>query len=156
MLRALFEWEGQEYERDEKGADWYWAMGIVAAALAIAAILFANYLLALLIVVAAATVALHAAKHPPLHKFMLTDEGLVIDNDLHPYQIMQSFTVFEYIEGDRPPMLSIKMESWLSPHLVVPLEKVDVDAVYAHLLHHVDESAHEHSLADLVAGWLRF
>jgi hypothetical protein len=69
---------------------------------------------------------------------------------------MRSFTVFEYIEGDTPPMLSIKMESWLSPHLMVPLEKVDADAVYAHLLQHVDESAHEHSLADLVAGWLRF
>ena len=128
----------------------------MAAAITIAAILFSNYLLALLVVIAAGTVALHAAKHPPTHRFMLTDQGLVIDNDLHPFEMMQSFTVFEYIEGDKPPMLSIKTESWISPHLVVPLHNVDADGVYAHLLDRVNESEHKHALTDLVAGWLRF
>jgi hypothetical protein len=43
-----------------------------------------------------------------------------------------------------------------SPHLLIPLEGVDVDMVYAYFLHHVDEREHHHTLPDLVAAWLGF
>lgn len=156
MPTVVFEWEGQEYEHNPKNADWYWAVGIVATAAVIASILFSNYLLAVLIVTAAVTLGLHAAKHPPTHQFKITDAGLVIDNDLHPYEHMHSFAMLEYIEGDRPPMLSIKTESWFSPHLLLPLNNVDADEMYEYLLVHIDEGEHSHSLSDLVAAWLGF
>jgi len=156
MPRAVFEWSGREYDPNPKSGDWYWATGIIATALALAALLFGNILLTLLIVIAAITLALHAAKHPPTHRFMLTDRGLAIDNDLHPFENMASFSVFEYIEGGKPPMLSIKTDSWFAPQLVIPLSGVNADAVYEYLLQHVDESQHHHSLSDLVAAWLGF
>ncbi len=155
MPEAIFEWHGSEYEHSEKGADWYWAVGVVATALIIAAILFGNYLFAFLVITAAAAIALHAAKHPPTHHFRLTDKGLVIDNDLHPFERMRSFTVFEYIDGNHPPMLSIKTDGWFHPHLVIPLHNVDADGVYAYLLTTVHEEDHEHTLSDLVAAWLK-
>ena len=31
---ALFEWEGREYDHNPKSADWYWALGIIAVAVA--------------------------------------------------------------------------------------------------------------------------
>ncbi len=157
MPRAvLFEWEGREYDYDPKSADWYWALGIIAAAGIIASILFDNYLLALLVLVAAGALALHGAKEPPLHRFRVIEEGLLIGDDLHPFRRMTSFSVLEDIEGNLPPVLSIKTESWLSPHLVVPLENADADAVYAYFLRHVDEGVHRHTLVDLVAAWLGF
>lgn len=157
MPRAvIFEWEGKEYDHNPKSADWYWALGIVSVAGTIASILFGDYLFALLIIVAAAALALHAAKYPPTHRFRLVEQGLLIGDELHPFERMISFSVLESIEGDLPPLLSIKTESWLSPHLIVPLEGVDADAVYEYFLHHVDESHHPHSLADLVAAWLGF
>src|SRR3990167_9597025 len=130
MSNAIFAWEGVEYEHNPKSGDWYWAVGIVATAAVIASVLFANYLLAVLVVIAAVTLALHAAKHPPTHRFAITEEGLVIDNDLHPYEHMRSFAMLEYIEGDGTPVLSIKTESWFSPHLLIPLNNVDADAMY--------------------------
>ena len=69
---------------------------------------------------------------------------------------MISFSVLEDIEDKLPPLLSIKNESWLSPHLMIPLEGVDADAVYMHFLRHVDEKEHQHTVADLVAAWLGF
>jgi len=153
---ALFEWKGREYDHTPKSADWYWVLGIIAAAVAIASILFGNYLLAVLILIATAAIALHAAKIPPIHQFRLVEHGLIIGDDLHPFEKMISFSVLEHVEGTFPPLLSIKNESWLSPHLVIPLEDVDVDAVYDYFLNHVDESKHEHSLSDLVAAWLGF
>ena len=153
---ALLEWEGREYNHNPKTADWYWALGIIAVALTIALVLFGNYLLAVLVIVAAAALALHAAKHPPLHRFRLVEQGIMIGDDLHPFRRMLSFSVLEDIEGELPPLLSIKNESWLSPHLLVPLVDVDADIVYAHFLQHVDEGEHPHTFVDLVAALLGF
>ena len=153
---ALFEWEGREYEHNPKSADWYWSLGIIAMAAVVTSVLFNNYLLALVIIIAAAAVALHGAKHPPLHRFRVVEQGLLIGDILHPFHRMTSFSVLEDIDGELPPLLSIKTESWLSPHLVIPLEGVDADAVYAHFLAQVDEAAHHHSLIDLVSAWLGF
>ena len=36
--KALFEWEGREYDHNPKSTDWYWALGIIAVAAAVAAI----------------------------------------------------------------------------------------------------------------------
>jgi len=153
---AIAEWEGREYDHNPKSADWYWALGIIAVAGGVASILFGNYLLAALIVIAAAALALHAAKEPPLHHFRLVEEGIIIGEELHPFEHMISFTVLEDIEGEFPPMLSIKTDHWLSPHLVIPLAGVDADAVYAYFLKHVDEDEHKHTFSDLVAAWLGF
>ncbi|MDD3531196.1 MAG: hypothetical protein PHV99_01205 [Candidatus Pacebacteria bacterium] len=153
---VIIEWEGREYDHSPKSADWYWALGIIAVAASLASILFGNYLLAVLVVIAAASLALHAAKVPPLHRFQLIEKGLTIGDELHPFERMTSFSVLEDVEGELPPLLSIKTESWLSPHLVIPLAGVDADAVYAYFLHHVDEDEHRHTLTDLVAAWLGF
>ena len=133
-----------------------WGHTIIAIAHAVAAILFSNYLLALVVIVAAVTLALHGAKHPPMHRFRLDERGLYIGEAFHPYARMTSFSVLEDIKGEFPPVLSIKTESWLSPHLVIPLAGVDADMIYTYFLQHVDESEHDHSFIDLVAAWLGF
>jgi hypothetical protein len=157
MPRAvLLEWEGREYDHNPKTADWYWVLGIVAVAATIASILFGNYLLAILIVIAAVAIALHASKEPRLHRFRLLEEGLMIGDDVHPFHRMLSFSVLEDIQGELPPMLSVKTESWLSPHLIIPLNGVDVDSVYEYFLTHVDEAEHQHTVVDLVAAWFGF
>ncbi len=153
---ALVEWEGREYDHNPKSADWYWALGIIAVAGTLASILFGNVLLAVLVIIAAAALALHAAKEPPLHRFRLVEQGIFIGDELHPFERMTSFSVLEDVEGTLPPMLSIKNESWLSPHLIIPLAGVDADAIYAYFLQHVDEDEHRHTFVDLVAAWLGF
>jgi hypothetical protein len=154
--KVLLEWEGREYDHNPKSADWYWALGIIAVAATVACVLFSNYLLATLVVIAAVTLGLHASRQPPLHRFQLVEEGIVIGDDLHPFSKMMSFSVLEDVRGEWPPMLSIKTESLLSPHLIIPLEGVDADDVYAHFLQNVDEAEHKHSVVDLVAAWLGF
>lgn len=153
---ALLVWEGREYDHNPKDADWYWALGIVSVAGTIASALFGNFLLALLILIAAITIGLHAAKEPPLHRFALVDTGITVGEEFHPFEKMVSFSVLEDVEGEYPPMLSVKTVSWLSPHLIIPLEGVDADRVYAHFLDHVIEEEHRPTLSDLVAAWLGF
>jgi len=151
---VILEWEGREYDHNPKSADWYWALGIIAVAGTTASIIFGNYLFAVLIVIATVAFVLHASKQPPLHRFRLVEQGIVIGDEMHPFERMISFSVLEDVEGELPPMLSIKTESWLSPHLIIPLEGVDADTVYAYFLERVDESEHPHTFTDLVAAWL--
>lgn len=156
MADALLAWEGREYDHNPKDSDWYWSLGIIAVAGAIAAVLFGNYVVAVLIIVAAGAVGLHAAKQPPLHQFRLFEHGLMIGDEMYPFSAILSFSVLEDIKGEYPPMLSIKTERWLAPHLIIPLEGVDADTVYAYFLSQVNEEAHHHTFADVVAAWLGF
>jgi len=156
MHSAIFEWKGKEYEPIEKTADWYWALGIIAFAASVAALLFANYLIALLILSAAFALGVHTAKEPQMHTFYITEEGLWIDDEFHPFSRMTSFSILEDIEGEMPPILSINTESLFSPRLVIPLNDIDADALYVFLYDHVDEGEHKHSWSDLLAAWLGF
>jgi len=144
----IFEWQAAEYEFQEKSADWYWALGIIATAAVIAAVLFGNVLLALVIVAAAIAIALQAAKRSKVHRFAITEQGLEIGMRLYPYDTMLHFSVLEYPDHDVPPALSIKTRSLLSPHLLVPIVDVDPDEVYEYLSFHLAEGNHEASVID--------
>ena len=152
----LFVWEGREYDHEPKSADWYIALDVIALAGAVASLIFGDYLLAVLVVIAAGALALHAAKAPPMHRFALVEDGLRIGNEFHPYASMESFSILEDREDELPPLLSIRTKSWFSPHLVIPLEDVDAEAIYLHFLERVEYEEHHHALPDLVAAWLGF
>lgn len=153
---VILEWEGREYDHNPKSSDWYWSLGIVAVASTVASVLFGNYLLAVLIVIAAVAFALHASKQPPIHHFRLVESGIMVGDDLHPFERMISFSVLEDVKGELAPMLSIKTESWFFPHLIIPLDGVDADRVYDYFLQHVDEDEHHHTFSDLVARLFGF
>jgi hypothetical protein len=157
MPRApLFSWEGKEYEHRPKTADWYWVVGIISISIAAASILFQNYLLAIVIILAAGALMIHAHKEPPLHSFILTEQGLFIGEEFHPYEKMLSFSIMEDADESFPHILSIKTESLLSPHLVIPLVGVSSEAIHRVFTSRVEEEEHRPNLTDMVAGWLGF
>jgi hypothetical protein len=151
----LYEWEGSEYAFEEKGADWYWAVGIIAIAAIIACILFGNIILALLVAAAAIAIALQAAKHPRTHRFSIYDRGLAIDDRLYLFEDMLSFSVLEYVDESLPPSLSVKTKHFLAPHLLIPIVGYDPVEIYAFFLGHVDEGRHDESLFDHLIDLLR-
>ncbi|HEX5774734.1 MAG TPA: hypothetical protein VFY28_02110 [Candidatus Paceibacterota bacterium] len=151
----IYEWEGTEYAFEEKSADWYWALGIIAAAAIIACILFNNIILALLVLAASVAVALQAAKHPRMHRFVLYEHGVAIDERLYPYEDMLSFSVLEYADESLPPSLSIKTRHVLAPHLLIPIMGHDPVEIYEFFLDRVEEGQHDESVIDRVADLLR-
>lgn len=153
---AIAVWEGTEYSFEERSTDWYWALGVVAAAATIASILFGNVLLALVIVAGATTVALQAAKHQRVHRFALYDEGVAIDNDLYLFEDMRDFSVLEYLDESLPPALSIKTNHLLAPHLLIPINDVDPYEVYEFISERLPEGMHEDTVLDRLAAYLKF
>jgi hypothetical protein len=156
MARAVFfEWEAIGYLFEEKSADWYWSLGIVAVASAIASALFGNVILALLILAASGTLALSTLKRPRMHRFRITDEGVMIDENLYEYESIVSFSVLEYIDPSTPPALSLKTRKLLAPHLLVPIVGHDPVEVYEFFATHVEEGKHDESLVDRILELLR-
>jgi hypothetical protein len=124
-------WEAYEHEHIERGSDWFWALGIVAVCGAIISILFGNVIFAILIAVAASTIALTANKPPELVRFELSDRGIRIGNELHRYSEVIAFWVEE--ERTEGPVLLVDTKKWLSPNLFIPIEGIDPDLVRAYL-----------------------
>lgn len=153
--RHIFEWEGKEHEFDDKPAEWYWALGVVSVASIIASILFGNYLLAVVLLTAAFAIGLQAAKEPGVHQFKLSEDGLMIDHRLYKFSIMHSFSMFEHIDPKQAPILSIKTNSILAPHFLIPLEGINADAMYAFLFAYIDEGEHKETLIDRAVDFLR-
>ena len=151
----IFEWQGKEYTFEQKSADWYWALGIIAVAIIVACVLFNNILLALVVAAGAASIALHAAKHPRIHRFQITDEGIAIDTNLYPFSNMLHFSVLEYADPAWPPSLSVKTKSLLVPHLLIPIEGPDPLEVYEYVLEHLPEGRHDESVIDRLVDLLR-
>lgn len=156
MARAVFfEWDADGYVFEEKSADWYWALGIIAVAAAVASVLFGNVILALLIIAAAGTLALSTLKRPRLHRFRITDEGVMIDENLYGYESILSFSVLEYIDPNLPPTLSLRTRKPLAPHLLIPISGPDPVEIYEFLADHVEEGRHDESVVDRIIDLLR-
>jgi len=155
MAQTIFEWEGTQHEFGEKGTDWFWALGILATAGVIAAILFNNILLALVIAAGAGTIAVQASKPPHIHRFRILEDGLAIDDHLYFYEDMLHFSALEYLDPKLPPALSIKTRHILAPHLLIPVIGHDPLEIYEYISQHVPEGNHEHSVIDRFVEYLR-
>jgi hypothetical protein len=147
---ALFEWHAKEYSSEEKNADWYWALGIIAIALIIVCVLFNNVLLGLVVLAAAVAVALQAAKRPRIHRFAIGETGIVIDDRLFLYDSMMHFSVLEYVDETIPPALSIKTRHLFAPHLLIPIVDHDPVKIYEYISFHLPEGKHDESTIDRI------
>lgn len=111
-------WEAPEYEHKEKNSDWFWALGIIAGAGSITAIIYKSYFFAALIIIAALTLALFSFRKPEIVKFEIAKEGFKINNSIYPYKKIKGFWL-DINEKDHQLLL-------MSNRLVVPLLSIPV------------------------------
>lgn len=130
-------WSAYEHDHIERGPDWYWALAIVAVCAAITSVLLSDYLFAILILIAAVTIALISRKPPELTQFEVSDRGVRINSNLHRFDEIISFWVLE--KTNDKPLLLIDTNKFLSPNLVIPIEHIDPDLVRAYLSERTSE-----------------
>lgn len=147
-------WEAYEHEHIERGTDWYWALGIAAVCLAVTAILFHDTLFGLLILIAAATMALHARELPPLHRFEISERGIKVDDTLHHWDDIISFWIEE--DNDASPTLLVDTTKILSPNLIIPLHDIDHAALRAFLADRCAEAPMREPLSHKIMESLGF
>jgi hypothetical protein len=155
MPRPLYEWNGEQYSFEERGSDWFWALGIIAAGAALTSILFGNILLGLVILAGAAALGLQASRQVRTHHFAVYDNGIAIDDNLYLYENMRDFAILEFLDPEQPPALSIKTNHILAPHLWIPINDHDPVDIYDYVSNHLPEGMHEETLLDRITSLLR-
>ena len=125
-------WSAYEHEFIERGADWFWALGIIAVCASALSILFSDTLFGLLILVAAVAFGLLANTPPTLATFELSDRGIRINGMLHRFDEIISFWVEDEHHHGRP-LLLVDTTKFMSPNFIIPIEGIDPHTVRAFL-----------------------
>lgn len=146
-------WSAYEHEHIERGSDWYWALGVIAVSAALTAVLFSNVLFAILILVAAGTIGLTASRPPELHEFELSDKGIRIGNDFHPYDSIISFWVDEELES---PLLLVDTTTFMSPNLIIPIGDMTPESVRSYLRPYAAETPMKEPLSHKILEFFGF
>ena len=132
------EWQSEEYEYRHKSPDWFWALGIMAVAGAVVAILFGNFLFAIVIILGSVTLSLHAKRTPEIVNYRIDKKGVRAGKTLYPYASLSSFCIDE---DDK--YLIIESEKLFVPHIFIPLPReADMDEIHDYLLQNLEEKEH--------------
>ena len=90
-MPQVLRWSAYEHDHVPRGSDWFWALGIVALCVAVISILFHNVLFAILILLAATTIAMQARRVPDIVEFELSHRGIRVDETMHRYEEIVAF-----------------------------------------------------------------
>lgn len=134
---VVLRWSGYEHEHIERGSEWFWALGIVAVCAAATAILLSDALFAIVILVAAFSIALVARHAPEIATFEISVKGVRVNRELHRYDEIISFWVED--EHDGHPLLLIDTKKFSAPNLIIPIHDIDPALVRAYLKEHAEE-----------------
>ncbi len=149
---AAIRWQGYEHEHIEHGKDWFLALGITAACIAIISVIFGNVLFAILILVGTGTLGLLARTPPAPVEFEISDRGIRVGRTLHRYNEVLAFWVEDH-ETDSP-VLFVDTTKWSAPNLSIPLTGTDSRAVRALLIQYAEEVPMKETLAHRVLEFL--
>lgn len=127
----VLRWSAYEHEHIERDSDWFWALGIAAICAAIVAILFHDFLFAVLIVLAATTIGMLARTPPDLMEFELSDRGIRAGGTLHRFEEVISFWVEDH-DVERP-LLLVDTTKFMAPNLIIPIEGIDPHTIRNYL-----------------------
>ena len=153
-MTTLLGWTALEYEHRHRPSDWFWSVGIVAFGGAVLAVLFHNLLFAIVIIVGAIALVLHALRHPNEIGVEIQDRGILINNSLYPYQTLESFWIHEHQE---PHMLVLTSQKLFMPHIHAALaHDVDPEHVRDILLDYLPEKEVPPSLSEKIMDELGF
>jgi hypothetical protein len=133
MEQIALEWTTEEHHHAEPGSDWFWALGIIAVSTALTAVLFSNFLFALLILVAAATMTVVAKRPPKTVSFALSGRGIWVDEKLYPYSSIRAFWIEQGENGIGT--LFVDTDHISNPDLIIPIPtNISESAVREYLL----------------------
>ena len=154
MKHQRISWEGYEYEHKDRSVDWYWAVGVIAIALAITAIIYKNILFAIFIILGAFTLLMYAARKPEKVYFEISRRGVRVNKTLYPFSTLESFCIHD---NSHSPKIIFQSQKLFMPHIIIPLsEEIDVESLHNFLIEFIDEDEHRESISEMIMDYLGF
>lgn len=156
MPRPSFriEWDAHEYEHKERSPDWFWAVGIVSVAVAVASVIFGNIIFGILVLIGAFALSLFANRPPNTVHVVVNEKGVTKDKIHYPYAILESF----WIDTDHPHQkIILRSGKLLMPLIIIPLgESTNVEELHESLSQFMKEEFHSLPFVEKVLEYLGF
>lgn len=115
------------FPEQRKTADWYWALGLLGVAIAVAAVLLGNLLFALVVVLSMFALGF-AANHPEHEKeYSISNKGITIGEEFYSFQSLESYYLDH--EDSSQTFLRLKSEHFLVPLISFPVPQEYVDDI---------------------------
>ena len=136
--RIILSWETWEFPPVERSVRWYVAAAIIGLALLVYAVLTANFIFALIIIMFAVIMVMRDLKKPERVMAAITSEGIVFDQDFYPYAAIKDFSVI--YEPPHVNTLYLGFNSRLTPSMSIALGDLNPNIVRQELLPFVFEN----------------
>lgn len=136
--------------------EWLWALIIVGFAVIVFSVMLNNYLLIVIVALAAFIIYASKNKTPELRYFRLDNEGLYIDGELYPYENFESFWIFPARNaslseaGEPERKIAFRRKHHLMPLLIVPFHSPEESEIRKILESRLPENEEEESFLDLL------
>lgn len=153
MADTEISWHAPDFIKQEQSTDWYWAVGVITIALAVAGFVFGNVLFGILVIVASFALVLQSSRDPEIHEFVVSRKGVKANNILYPYSSLHSFWVENNPHEQKILLQSEK--SWM-PYIVIPIEDVDPEEIRDFMIQYLPEEEHQEPLAQKIMEYLGF
>jgi hypothetical protein len=153
MEKVFIEWETPEYRFEKRTADWFFAVGIIAASLTITAILLNNILFAIVIVLGTLTIFLYAKRRPFIIKVGVTESGFRIGRNFYPYATLTAYWV-ETRFGE--PKIFLRTTKLTAPFVSMPIVGVNPERVRLTLRDKLVEEEINEPLSQKIMEYLGF
>jgi hypothetical protein len=136
--RVLLAWETWEFSPTERSTRWYVIAAAAGLGMLVYALLTANFVFALIIVMFAVIMLMRDLRKPARVQAAITTDGVVFNNEFYSFADIKDFSVIY-----EPPAVSnlyLGFNSRLSPMMSISLEDMDPNEVRAQLLPFVFEN----------------
>ena len=118
-------WNAKEFQYYHKTIEWYIVLFVISGALVFSAFFLGNFLLGVLLTIAAIVIAMAAARAPRVVPYSIGVSGVRIGHVFYPHKALMSFSVDE--DHRHGPHVYIKPKARFQPLIIlmVPSEYVD-------------------------------
>lgn len=131
------EWDFPEFVQEVRSRAWYIGFTLVLAALLIYAIITANYLFAIILVLSVFIIVYQFFQKPRLIPVVIGEDGIILDKKFYPYKILRSFAII--YEPPLTKFLYIDFKADFKKSMPIPLEDINPIKVREYLLNYIEE-----------------
>lgn len=141
MPQTLISWKIQEFEKHQKSRLWYIGAGIVMLVFLIYCVKTANFLFAVILLMAAVIVIIYDLRETEEVEFAITSAGIQFGDRIYPYDEFGRFWIV--YEPSEVKKLYLEFTSAVRPRLAIPLNDEDPNKIRETLLNYVHEDLEE-------------
>jgi hypothetical protein len=131
-------WQIPEHNVYERSKTWYIVFSLIIGALILYSFLSANFLLAVIAIIASLVILLHDSQEAPQIKFSITDEGVYVGKKFYDFDEFEQFAIV-YKPNQDIKNLYLDFKNKLKPMLSIPLENKNPVYIRNILSEYLDE-----------------